>query len=78
MDPLAVYCANCFAVPWEMCVTIQGNARSPHAPRVKLAAHPDECPDCGADYGEPCLKETGEVRFYPHQNRTRTRAHANS
>ena len=76
MDPMAVYCPNCLAVPWEMCATIHGNERSPHAPRVKLAASPEECPDCGAEYGEPCLKETGEFRFYPHE--TRKNVHANS
>ena len=75
MDPLQVYCANCFAVPREMCTTIYGNVRAPHAPRVKLAASPEECPDCGAEYGEPCRQETGEVKFYPHE--ARMKVHAN-
>ena len=75
-DPMQVHCANCLAAPREICTTIYGNPRSPHAPRVKLAASPEKGPDCGAQYGEPCLQETGEIKFYPHQ--AGMKVHANS
>ena len=51
MNPLNVYCSACLAVPSEPCTTMSGCKRSPHAPRVQLAAHPDPCTSCGAVYG---------------------------
>ncbi len=75
MDALNVYCTACLAAPSEPCTTMSGSKRSPHAPRVQLASHPDQCASCGAGYGEPCLKLSGAMSMYPH--RTRLRIHAN-
>ena len=75
MKPLDVYCASCFAVPAEPCTTVHGYERDAHTPRRRLAARPEQCSDCGAEYGEPCFKESGEVRLYPHAARSKSHAH---
>ena len=73
MDPLEVRCTACGTAVGESCTTIVGDVRTPHAPRVQLAAHPDPCPRCGAGYGEPCRKVSGATSMYPHRARLRGR-----
>ena len=69
VDPLNVECANCLAVKGELCTTAQGKTRYPHQSRTLLAAVPAKCGECGAEYSEPCLMESGKTRLYPHPER---------
>lgn len=71
MEALEVSCAACGAGLGETCTTIMGDVRTPHAPRVQLAAHPDTCGSCGAGYGKPCRKVSGTISLYPHRARLR-------
>ena len=72
MNVLDVYCTACLASPSRPCTTMSGGKRSPHAPRVQLAAHPEECASCGAGYAEPCRKVSGALSMYPHRARLRS------
>ena len=69
MDPLNVECTTCLAVRGEHCTTVRGVPCRPHASRVGLAAAPDPCDECGAEYGQPCRLESGKTRLYPHPRR---------
>ena len=68
-DPLDVYCTNCLASEGMSCTTIRGNQCSPHVARLRLAAAPGACGQCGAGHGQPCYKTSGGIRMYPHQSR---------
>ena len=75
MDPLDVYCTSCLSDTGQKCMTVSGNQCSPHSARVRLAAAPAVCAECGAKYAQPCFKESGRDRIYPHE--TRGQVHAN-
>ena len=71
VEPLEVRCTACGAAAGESCTTIVGDVRTPHAPRVQLATHPDPCARCSAGHGEPCRKLSGATSMYPHRARLR-------
>ena len=70
-DPLEVYCPNCLSGERLPCTTVRGASRRPHVARVRLAAAPGVCGECGAKYGQPCYKTSGGVRMYTHEGRQR-------
>ena len=75
VDALDVSCTACAAEAGSKCTTIYGDVRTPHAPRVQLADHPEPCPSCGAGYAEPCRKVSGATSMYPHRSRIRGRTY---
>ena len=68
-DPLGIYCADCLAGEGMPCTTIQGRQCRFHVARLRLAAAPDACGQCGAGRDQPCYETSGGIRMYPHSER---------
>ena len=70
MQPIAVECATCLAVPGEDCSTrFSKRAVSPHVARMRLARVGACCPRCGASELQPCLNAAGKVQPNIHTAR---------